>query len=348
MPSKPSPYEVRPGTDDDIAAVIELMRVSLGEGRIPRTREFWTWKHRENPFGASPMWLALAENKVIGVRLFMRWAFNWNHARARVAAVRAVDTATHPDWQGKGIFKRLTLGLVEDVTNAGVSFVFNTPNEKSRPGYLKMGWQQVGRISLWVKPCRPLSALKKTLFASVANDATLADDVEPSRGPNPAAEQLLKAAQAASLFARAGERPGAYATPLSEDYLRWRYLNCPAATYDLSSVDPARALLVQRLRQRRSLQELAITDLVVERSLAGLRAAAASLNATIARARPDYVVTAMRHDAPEIAVLLAAGFVPAPRLGPILTVRPLNPVPAGPDLLLPGSFQTSIGDLELF
>ena len=61
-------------------------------------------------------------------------------------AVRAVDTATHPDFRGQGVFSALTLGALEELRSDGVAFVFNTPNERSRPGYLKMGWQPVGQV----------------------------------------------------------------------------------------------------------------------------------------------------------------------------------------------------------
>jgi hypothetical protein len=92
MSPQPDSLAIRPGHEDDIPAVIELMRTALGEGNVPRTREFWHWKHRQNPFGASPMWLAHDADKLVGVRLFLRWQLR---AGARdYAAVRAVDTAT--------------------------------------------------------------------------------------------------------------------------------------------------------------------------------------------------------------------------------------------------------------
>jgi len=37
------------------------------------------------------------------------------------------------------------MAAVEAMTVDDVRFVFNTPNDQSRPGYLKMGWKQVGR-----------------------------------------------------------------------------------------------------------------------------------------------------------------------------------------------------------
>ena len=65
--------------------------------------------------------------------------------RSTLRAVRAVDTATHPDHQGRGLFTALTLHALEACRAEGVAFVFNTPNDVSRPGYLKMGWREVGR-----------------------------------------------------------------------------------------------------------------------------------------------------------------------------------------------------------
>jgi len=344
MPSPASPYQIRPGTDADIPAVIELMRVALGEGKIPRTREFWTWKHRTNPFGPSPMWLASANDALVGVRLFMRWRWQWAGGRESLAAVRAVDTATHPDWQGKGIFKRLTLSLVDDMTRAGTAFVFNTPNDQSRPGYLKMGWQQVGRVSLWIKPYRPLRALLSMLRAS-APSHTPADVA--TTNPNEA-RALLEDAEHARLFARVATRQPGYATPLSASYLAWRYLSCPAAAYELSSFDPRRGLVVHRNRMRRGLRELTFTDLVVESSLGGIRTAVANVRAALRQAKPDYAVAALRRDSSEAAVLAACGFVPAPRLGPIFTVRELARAADTPDPATANNFHTSIGDLELF
>ena len=39
-----------------------------------------------------------------------------------------------------------TLAAIDELRAESVAFVFNTPNDKSRPGYLKMGWHEVGRV----------------------------------------------------------------------------------------------------------------------------------------------------------------------------------------------------------
>src|SRR4029079_3500391 len=101
------------------------------------------WKHVDNAFGRSPMWVACDGERIAGFRAFMRWEFEGAGEVKR--AVRTVDTATHPDYQGQGIFTKLTLAGLEELAAEGVDFVFNTPNDKSRPGYLKMGWHVLGR-----------------------------------------------------------------------------------------------------------------------------------------------------------------------------------------------------------
>jgi hypothetical protein len=60
----------------------------------------------------------------------------------------------------------------------------------------------------------------------------------------------------------------------------------------------------------------------------------------------DAAVILAPHRVRTQAALAHSGFFPAPRSGPILTVRPLHA--CAPDPLRRGSWALSIGDLELF
>ena len=74
---------------------------ALGGGPAgSRPAEFFRWKHLENPFGRSFMLVAEADGRIVGLRAFMRWEFVAGDGAFR--AVRAVDTATHPDYPGAG------------------------------------------------------------------------------------------------------------------------------------------------------------------------------------------------------------------------------------------------------
>jgi GNAT superfamily N-acetyltransferase len=149
---------VRRFSPEDLPDVLELLDACLGGGPAGRRPpELFRWKHLDNPFGTSFLLLAAADGRLVGLRAFMRWQFL---AGGRVvSAARAVDTATHPDFQGMGIFTRLTLAALDEVRGQ-VDLVFNTPNAKSRPGYLKMGWREVGRVPVTVRVRRPLRLLR--------------------------------------------------------------------------------------------------------------------------------------------------------------------------------------------
>lgn len=120
----------------DSEAVVTLLQKTFGEVFTP---ELFNWKHVENPAGQS--YGLVAENEqgqVIGVRLFMWWDLQAGNERYK--AIRPVDTATDRAYRGKGIFKTLTLQGLEALEGR-YDFIFNTPNKKSLPGYLKMGWK---------------------------------------------------------------------------------------------------------------------------------------------------------------------------------------------------------------
>jgi GNAT superfamily N-acetyltransferase len=303
----PHDLVIRPAVDSDAEGILQLLKVSLGEGSIPRNAAYWSWKHLRNPFGVSPVLIAEADGSLVGLRVFMRWT--WKRGGEDVLAVRAVDTATHPDWQGKGIFTRLTLALVERMKADRVQLIFNTPNRYSRPGYLKMGWSSVGKASLWIRPVRPLQAPR----AMARRDARLS-------------------------------------TALSGAYLRWRYVDIPGFTYHASgSWEPrGEALIIFRLKSRGSLRELRLCEVLVGPSGDSISRAAELIRNAIRAVRPDYAVAMASARTVERRVLLRAGFLPAPRVGPILTVRSLDAMANGyvPDEW--EAWRVSIGDLELF
>ncbi|HYN17692.1 MAG TPA: GNAT family N-acetyltransferase, partial [Actinomycetes bacterium] len=148
---------MRPFIDEDLPRVLGLLEESLGGGPAGRRPpELFRWKHLDNPFGRSLLLVAEHEDRLIGLRAFMRWRFQ--AGERTLAAVRAVDTATHPDFQGMGVFSRLTRAAL-DAMEGQVDLVFNTPNGKSGPGYLKLGWREVGRVPVAVRVRRPLRLL---------------------------------------------------------------------------------------------------------------------------------------------------------------------------------------------
>ena len=320
-------YEVREATPADRDAVIGLCRASLGWSEDDPDEAFFAWKHDQNAFGPSPAWLAVSEGSVVGVRVFMRWRFRDPSGRT-LTAVRAVDTATDPAWQGKGVFTRLTLGALPDLRDGGVDFVFNTPNDKSRPGYLKMGWNQVGRVPVATRG----TGVASTARLAGARTAAERWSIEVTAGV-PAVEAFADTDEVTRLL-DAMPRPARIHTDRTPDYLLWRYSFGPLAYRVLPVGDRlADGAVVFRVRRRGAAVEGTVCDVLLPKG---------------SRAQPDW-----RRLATECGVdfLLRAGygsvpsgFVPLPLAGPILTWKPVrrSGVPSIRDLDL------SLGDVELF
>ncbi len=242
--------EIREADESDIPSIVDLLKSSLGEGLMPKSERYWRWKHLDNPFGRSPVLLCWEDGKLIGVRAFMRWEWKSNSKVYR--ALRAVDTATHPEYQGKGIFKKLTLSLVDNCGKNGDHFIFNTPNQQSRPGYLKMGWVEAGRLPITVSPTKPFSMFYNYLLHKPKKD-----------NQDPAFGNILEHTGLESLLNQHCQQAKTIITSVSPDYLKWRYLTVPVASYVAMGDEQGKkltSLIIGRIKQTRFGKELRITD----------------------------------------------------------------------------------------
>jgi GNAT superfamily N-acetyltransferase len=324
------PPEVRPAVDADREAVLDLLTASLGWVPDEQFDAFFRWKHEENPAGRSPAWVAVDERDgIVGFRTFLRWDLV-SAAGAPRRAVRAVDTATHPDHQGRGIFRTLTEHALDALRAEGIDLVFNTPNDKSRPGYLTMGWTEVGRLAPSVRPASP-AALVRMGRAKVP----AARWSEPTDAGRDAVEVLAAPALADLLGSLAA--PTGLATARTEAHLRWRYgfgpLRYRATTL---GADVAEGVAVWRVRRRGEAREVALVEVLVPGDEA--RARARLERRVVAEARGDYV---LRLGRPAVD---RAGFVPLVGQGPILTRRAL----ARDEGAAATDWDLVLGDVELF
>lgn len=319
---------IRRGSVDDFPQILDLARRSLGW--TDDDASFLTWKHLENPFGASPMWIALDGDRVAGFRTFLRWEFLFPGGEV-VRAARAVDTATDPEYQGQGIFTRLTMRGLEELPADGVKLVFNTPNEKSLPGYLKMGWTEVGRLAVAAMPTR-------MRFFTVIHTARTA----AGRWPLPTevggagADAFHDQAALADLLA-SQPMPDRVVTRRTPELFAWRYGYEPLG-YRVLMRGPTLhdGFVVFRRRQRGRAVECVLCDVVVPE---GDERLADQLLGQVRRvADADYILRLDRR------AVTKGPFVRLPRVGPVLACRPLDSSPA-PAL---AAWQLSMGDVELF
>jgi GNAT superfamily N-acetyltransferase len=332
---------IRPYVAADEPAVLELLVGALGEGPSGRrTPEFFRWKHLENPFGESLLLVAELDGEIVGLRAFLRWEFTVGDRSLR--AVRAVDTATREDHRGKGIFSTLTNAAIAEL-RTDTDLVFNTPNSSSRPGYLKMGWREVGRVPVWIKVKKPIS------FARGVRSATSVTD-RPEREITVtapfAADSLGDDADLRSFLDELENPAERLATPYSSEYLAWRYARAPLGYRAVVARTAGRidGIAIFRVRPRGVLWETTIAELLVRPS--DKRAAADLIDRVAASADVDHLTCHFSAGSPQLTAARRRWFLRSPKGELILTVNPLHD---GLEFVSDfGSWAVSAGTLEVF
>jgi hypothetical protein len=216
-----SEIAIVPLVESDLPEVLGALASEFGSGF---DEAWYRWKHVSGPWGPSPAWVARDEAGLIGVRFFLPWRFTVGDTS--VKALRPCDTVTVPRARGMGVFSKLTRHATEAV-RSDADLLFNTPNEQSRPGYLKMGfvdWTSVsGRVGL-------ISPRSAALTEARAPQAALCREIH---------------------------------TELSESFLAWRYRDCPSLRYmswSLQSGDRPNGL-VARVRLWHGLRLMVVSEI---------------------------------------------------------------------------------------
>ncbi|WP_192350604.1 GNAT family N-acetyltransferase [Algoriphagus sp. Y33] len=311
--------QIRKANPEDLPSIINLLKTSLGENLIPKSEELWNWKHVANPFGISPVLLAEDSGIICGLRVFLRWEFR--QGKQLLKACRAVDTAIHPEYRGKGLFKNLTLTLVEELKYEGVEFIYNTPNSQSTPGYLKMGWESWGKLPL---------KINFNLKLGKPNNQSLPSDWS-------SIHSLIDQIEKGSLYSDRIQ------TNLVPGYLKWRYEACPLLPYHFIS-DGSTYLLIYRIKEGKIGRELRIVDFFKlpgfgenEKKQLNNRLKTVEKNERVRFT--SFSGLQFRNDLP-----LEMGIMPVMSIGPEITLRKVSVS----DDLLRQPWGWSLGDLEVF
>ncbi len=212
-------------SEEELISIVQLIRTNLDPDF---TIEFFKWKHLENPFGKSYGLAAWSGNKIVGLRVFMFWEFIRNGQILR--SIRPVDTVVDSNYRGRGLFKKLTLQGLENCKGQ-YDFIFNTPNNNSLPGYLKMGWEKSTNSSTFrIGVINPFQAKPHLLRRELDTLPVLSDSGE------------------------------ALETNKTKNYLKWRYVD---PKYKIFTFD--KGLIVFSLTKIKGIKSFIVYELLGEK-----------------------------------------------------------------------------------
>lgn len=127
-----------------LLAYCNLFRVCF-PGATQITHEYLAWLYAANPCGRVVGFDAWEGDILIGHYACI--PCNLSLARANVLGLLSLNTATHPSFQGKGIFTKLASRTYEAGANKGYECVFGVANANSTPGFVrKLGFDLVSPL----------------------------------------------------------------------------------------------------------------------------------------------------------------------------------------------------------
>lgn len=320
--------DIRPAEEKDLSSILQLYQLSLGNTEGMRTEVYWRWKHEQNPFGRSPVLLAWKDNQLVGMRAFMRWRFQYQGKS--FLAYRAVDTATHPQFQGKGIFSKLTMALVNQIQSGEPALIFNTPNAQSKPGYLKMGWKIFGKMPLQLH-VSPFNFMQR-LGGSVPEIGCTWSESE----------------MAGMLDNWTQTHRDIVHTDYSVPYLHWRYKQIPILSYQckVESRNNSSVCIIYRVKKTKYVRELRVND-VFYLGPEAKQLICDNLIQVNRQHKPD-VMTILTDSHSLVRQALPFGYFKANSLGLAITCREVNDRQLMGLAQQPARWSLSAGTLELF
>lgn len=148
---------VRPFEPGDRPELLSLYETVFGR---ERSADWFRWKYEDNPYADHvPILVAEVDGKLVGCRAF--FAQPMRVTGTERIAFQPCDTMVHPAYRRRGLFDRMNERAIERYADGEPTFCFNFPNENSRPGNLKHGWQEIGTFPVYYRPQDPLASVRE-------------------------------------------------------------------------------------------------------------------------------------------------------------------------------------------
>ena len=233
------------GTDNlSIPSFLEGM--SIAHNEPIRAEEWFHWKFEQSPYGKAILACAFEDGKVAGCVAYGKGIIRYQNKNWKCAL--SYETFVHPDFQGRGLFKKLIDLAENEAKSQEIAFLYNFPNPNSLTGFKHMGWtcrndvqQYRLRITRFLHVLRNFSDLKKSFIPNKSNldeIKTIAlDDVGVERAD-----------------------PHIILPVWTKDYLQWRFLTYPNREYFI--INESNVFAISMVGHRGKLKDVHILFMV--------------------------------------------------------------------------------------
>ena len=153
-----------------LADIILLTKDNYGEIEIAN-KDYLLWQYVCNPHGQAVISLAKSslDDKVVGQYIVIPMSVIANGQE--VLGSVSLNTLTHSDFRGQGIFTVLAKDAYKKCAERGIDFTYGFPNQNSYPGFVKkLGFEDIGHVPLLIKPLKIKELVKKKIRNTITKN----------------------------------------------------------------------------------------------------------------------------------------------------------------------------------
>ncbi len=151
MSAEHTAWTIWEGRPEDSHALRELFQECFGYDRGEHHDQ---WKFADNPAGAPAFMVAEDAGRIVGSNL--QWPTPIRIGAEVILGAQSIDTMTHPDYRGQGMFARLGKATFGCAADRGVELLVAFPNSQSYHGAVRtVGWEPIGDAPMYLRPLRP-------------------------------------------------------------------------------------------------------------------------------------------------------------------------------------------------
>lgn len=228
-----SRFRVRRFQRDDAPGVRRVLEATYGGDATPP--EVYDWWSFGCPGASSGFMVAESQGSVVGVQPME--IFPYRDGQKSFKGGMLTGVAVHPEFRRRGIFSALVNACEREAWRQGAAFVSTMPNDRSRPGFLKLGYTDLGRRRLLVRLVNPgdmcarsAPFLGRVIGAAAGCVQAVLKRISAEDGI--ALRQVNTIAPGVTALALKHETlfPGLRITR-SAEWWRWRFLEAPTRRY---------------------------------------------------------------------------------------------------------------------
>lgn len=226
---------LRPWRDDDEPGMIALEKLVFGSPKVSPS-DFFHWQYRTNPEGRAIIYVCEApDGTVVGqyavIPLPVRLSGH------RFTASLSLNTATHPDYRRRGLFRKAATAVYDRLAEMGITLTVAIPNENSYPGFVgRLEFDDLGEPDVLHMVLDPrLFTAKMGISKKRAGSHRLGRTIMKSLRRTP--RTTVPVTEAASFDGLALEKlvtHAKFAVAADRQWLNWRYVNNPSQNYRIA------------------------------------------------------------------------------------------------------------------